>query len=66
MSFFRKLTENKFKPGLAKPELVEDWDQVNEHYEDHAKEDKHDDDNENEDDKDDNVTRIICLLHRDS
>ena len=24
----RKLTENKFKPGVARPELVEDWDQV--------------------------------------
>ena len=24
----RKLTENKFKPGDARPELVEDWDQV--------------------------------------
>ena len=23
----RKLTENKFKPGEAKPELLEDWDQ---------------------------------------
>merc|ERR1719319_838667 len=23
----RKLTENKFKPGVPKPELVEDWDQ---------------------------------------
>ena len=27
--FNRKLTENKFKPEVARPELVEDWDQVN-------------------------------------
>lgn len=27
-SMIRKLTENKFKPGVPKPELVEDWDQV--------------------------------------
>ena len=27
-SMTRKLTENKFKPGVAKPELAEDWDQV--------------------------------------
>ena len=26
-SIVRKLTENKWKPGTAKPELVEDWDQ---------------------------------------
>ena len=26
-SFSRKLTENKWKPGCAKPELGEDWDQ---------------------------------------
>ena len=26
-SFIRKLTENKWKPGCAKPELGEDWDQ---------------------------------------
>ena len=27
--FNRKLTENKFKPEVPRPELVEDWDQVN-------------------------------------
>ena len=26
-TYNRKLTENKWKPGTAKPELVEDWDQ---------------------------------------
>lgn len=26
-TYTRKLTENKYKPGEAKPELVEDWDQ---------------------------------------
>ena len=26
-TYNRKLTENKWKPGCAKPELVEDWDQ---------------------------------------
>ena len=26
-TYNRKLTENKWEPGTAKPELVEDWDQ---------------------------------------